>query len=84
MAITLPALPYPMNALAPYISEETFEYHYGKHHSAYVTNLNKLITNTEYEHLSLEKLLNNTAAGGIFNNAAQSMEPYFLLELFKP
>lgn len=71
MEHTLPALPYPMDALAPHISKETFEYHYGKHHQAYVTNLNNLIKGTEYEDLDLEAIIKKAPAGGVFNNAAQ-------------
>jgi Fe-Mn family superoxide dismutase len=71
MEHTLPPLPYAMNALAPHISQETFEYHYGKHHQAYVTNLNNLIKGTEYENLDLDAIIKKAPAGGIFNNAAQ-------------
>jgi Fe-Mn family superoxide dismutase len=60
-----------MDALAPLISKETFEYHYGKHHQAYVTNLNNLIKSTEYENLDLEAIIKKAPAGGVFNNAAQ-------------
>ncbi len=70
MAHTLPALPYAMDALAPIISKETLEFHYGKHHQAYVTNLNNLIPGTEYESASLEEIVKKSS-GGIFNNAAQ-------------
>ena len=70
MAYQLPALPYAMNALAPTISEETLEYHYGKHHQTYVTNLNNLVPGTEFEGASLEQIIMK-ASGGIFNNAAQ-------------
>lgn len=66
----LPELPYPKTALAPHISEETIEYHYGKHHQAYVTNLNNLIKGTEFENASLEDIIKKSS-GGIFNNAAQ-------------
>ncbi len=66
----LPPLPYEKNALEPHISAETLEYHYGKHHATYVTNLNKLIANTEFESASLEDIIMK-AKGGIFNNAAQ-------------
>jgi len=66
----LPKLPYDMNALAPHISAETLEYHYGKHHKTYVDNLNKLITDTEFADLSLEDIIKK-ASGGVFNNAAQ-------------
>lgn len=66
----LPPLPYPMDALEPYISKETLEYHYGKHHKAYVDNLNNLIPGTEFENLTLEEIVLK-ASGPIFNNAAQ-------------
>lgn len=66
----LPALPYAMDALAPHISKETLEYHYGKHHQTYVTNLNNLIKGTEFENLSLEEIVKKSS-GGTFNNAAQ-------------
>ena len=66
----LPKLPYEKNALAPYISEETIEYHYGKHHQTYVNNLNNLVPGTEYEGKSLEEII-LASSGGIFNNAAQ-------------
>jgi len=66
----LPELPYAKNALEPYISAETIEYHYGKHHQAYVTNLNKLIVGTEFENASLEDIIRKSS-GGVFNNAAQ-------------
>ena len=70
MAHTLPALPYAMDALAPIVSKETLEFHYGKHHQAYVTNLNNLIPGTEFESASLEEIVKKSS-GGIFNNAAQ-------------
>jgi Fe-Mn family superoxide dismutase len=70
MAFELPALPYANNGLAPYISEETLEFHYGKHHQTYVTNLNNLIPGTEFENMSLEAIILKSS-GGIFNNAAQ-------------
>ena len=66
----LPPLPYEKNALEPHISAETLEYHYGKHHATYVTNLNKLVSGTEFESASLEDIIMK-AKGGIFNNAAQ-------------
>jgi len=66
----LPPLPFPMDALQPQISKETLEYHYGKHHQAYVTNLNNLIKGTEFENLALEDIVKKSSAG-IFNNAAQ-------------
>ncbi len=70
MAFELPALPYAKNRLVPHISEETLEYHYGKHHQTYVTNLNNLIPGTEFEGLSLEEIIVKSS-GPIFNNAAQ-------------
>ena len=70
MAFELPPLPYAMDALAPHISAETLEYHYGKHHQAYVTNLNKLTDGTADADASLEDVIMK-AEGGLFNNAAQ-------------
>ncbi len=70
MEHTLPALPYAMDALQPHISKETLEFHYGKHHQTYVTNLNNLIKGTEFENASLEDIVKKSS-GGVFNNAAQ-------------
>lgn len=70
MSIELPALPYARDALAPTISEETIDYHYGKHHNAYVTNLNKMIEGTADADKSLEDII-RSSTGGVFNNAAQ-------------
>lgn len=70
MLHTLQKLPYALDALSPIISKETLEYHYGKHHKTYVTNLNNLIINTEFEALSLENIIQRST-GVIFNNAAQ-------------
>ncbi len=70
MAFTLPELPYAMDALAPVISKETLEFHYGKHHQAYVTNLNNLVAGTEFESATLEEIVKKSS-GGVFNNAAQ-------------
>ncbi len=70
MSFQLPALPYAMDALAPYISRETLDYHYGKHHQAYVNNLNKLVPGSDFENKTLEEIV-TTATGAIFNNAAQ-------------
>lgn len=83
MAFTLPELPYAKGALAPYISEETLEYHYGKHHQAYVTNLNKLIAGTEFESMSLEEII-KSSKGGIFNNAAQVWNHTFYWHCLSP
>jgi Fe-Mn family superoxide dismutase len=70
MAIVLPPLPWARDALAPHISAETIDYHYGKHHQAYVTNLNGLIKGTEFEQATLEEIVRK-ASGPVFNNAAQ-------------
>jgi len=70
MTFELPALPYAKNELVPHISEETIEYHYGKHHQTYVTNLNNLIPGTEFDGLTLEEIIVKSS-GPIFNNAAQ-------------
>ena len=70
MAHQLPPLPYEMNALEPTISAETLEFHYGKHHQTYVTNLNKLTEGGEFANASLEEIITKSS-GGIFNNAAQ-------------
>jgi superoxide dismutase, Fe-Mn family len=79
----LPALPYAKNALEPVISAETIEYHYGKHHQTYVTNLNNLIKGTEFENASLEEIIVKST-GGIFNNAAQVWNHTFYWNGFKP
>lgn len=79
----LPELPYAMDALAPIISKETLEYHYGKHHQTYVTNLNNLIKGTEFEKMSLEEIVKKSS-GGIFNNAAQVWNHTFYWNCFKP
>lgn len=79
----LPALPFDKAALQPYISQETLEYHYGKHHAAYVANLNKLIPGTEFENLSLEDIIKK-ASGGIFNNAAQVWNHTFYWNCLSP
>jgi Fe-Mn family superoxide dismutase len=79
----LPELPYAMDALQPYISKETLEYHYGKHHKAYVDNLNKLIAGTEFEDLSLEETIKKSS-GGIFNNAAQVWNHTFYWNCMTP
>jgi len=83
MAFTLPPLPYAMDALAPTISKETLEFHYGKHHQAYVTNLNNLISGTEFESASLEEIVKKSS-GGIFNNAAQVWNHTFYWNCMSP
>ncbi|MBN2188470.1 MAG: superoxide dismutase [Chitinispirillaceae bacterium] len=80
----LPALPFAMDALEPVISKETLEYHYGKHHAAYVANLNKLIAGTEFENLGLEEIVKKAPAGGIFNNAAQVWNHSFYWQCLAP
>jgi superoxide dismutase, Fe-Mn family len=79
----LPELPYAKDALAPTISAETIEYHYGKHHNTYVVNLNKLIPGTEFENLSLEDIVKKSS-GGIFNNAAQVWNHTFYWHCLSP
>ena len=81
---TLPPLPYAKDALAPTISAETLEYHYGKHHQAYVDNLNKLVPGTEFENLSLEEIIRKAQPGAIFNNAAQVWNHSFYWNCLKP
>jgi Fe-Mn family superoxide dismutase len=83
MEHTLPPLPYPKNALAPTMSEETLEFHYGKHHQAYVTNLNNLIKGTEFENMSLEEIIKKSS-GGVFNNSAQVWNHTFFWNCMKP
>ena len=84
MAHELPALPYAKDALAPHISAETLEFHHDKHHATYVTNLNKLITGTEFESMSLEDIVKKAPAGGIFNNAAQVWNHTFYFNCMGP
>jgi len=79
----LPELPYGMDALQPHVSKETLEFHYGKHHQAYVTNLNNLIKGTEFENASLEDIIKKSSAG-IFNNSAQVWNHTFFWHSMKP
>jgi len=83
MTHVLPPLPYEKNALEPHISAETLEFHYGKHHQTYVTNLNNLIAGTEFENLSLDEIVKK-ATGGIFNNAAQVWNHTFYWHSLSP
>lgn len=83
MAFELPALPYAKDALAPHISAETLEYHYGKHHKTYVDKLNGLVSGTEYEGKSLEDII-KTSSGGVFNNAAQIWNHTFYWNCLSP
>jgi len=79
----LPALPYAMDALQPHLSKETLEFHYGKHHQAYVTNLNNLIKGTEFENMGLEDIIKKSS-GGVFNNSAQVWNHTFFWHCMKP
>jgi Fe-Mn family superoxide dismutase len=83
MEHTLPALPYALDALAPHLSKETLEYHYGKHHNAYVVNLNNLQKGTEFESMALEDIVKKST-GGIYNNAAQVWNHTFYWNSMKP
>lgn len=83
MAIELPALPYDRTALEPHISGETIDFHYGKHHKAYVDNLNKMIEGTEFAELSLEDIIKKSQ-GGMFNNAAQVWNHTFYWNCLSP
>jgi superoxide dismutase, Fe-Mn family len=88
MAFELPPLPYPNNALEPYISARTLEFHHGKHHQTYVTTLNKLVEGTPMERQSLEQLIKSTykdeAKTKVFNNAAQAWNHTFFWSCMKP
>lgn len=79
----LPELPYALDALEPHLSKETLEYHYGKHHQTYITNLNNQIKGTEFENASLEEIVKK-AEGGMFNNAAQTWNHTFYWLGFTP
>lgn len=83
MSIELPKLNYELDALEPHISKETLEFHYGKHHQTYVTNLNNLIAGTDLEGKSLEEIVKNSE-GGVFNNAAQVWNHSFYWECLSP
>ena len=78
----LPELPYSKNALEPHISAETLEYHYGKHHAAYVNNLNNMIRGMEFEKMSLQDIVMKSS-GGIFNNVAQTWNHTFYWNCLK-
>jgi Fe-Mn family superoxide dismutase len=88
MAFELPPLPYPKNALEPHISERTMDFHYGRHHQAYVTNLNNLVKGSPFEQQSLEEIIKATHKDslktGIFNNAAQVWNHTFFWHSMKP
>ncbi len=80
---TQPKLPYAPDALAPAISQETVDFHYGKHEKAYIDNLNKLIENTEYADMELEDII-RTSTGALFNNASQAWNHIFYFFTFSP
>ncbi|MDD2388889.1 MAG: superoxide dismutase [Desulfobacterales bacterium] len=88
MTVRLPALPYEKHSLAPFISPKTIEYHYGKHHNAYITTTNTLIEGTELSNQDLETIIkktsNNTSMSLIFNNAAQAWNHSFYWSCMKP
>ena len=88
MAFELPPLPYPKNALEPHISERTMDFHHGRHHQAYVTNLNNLVKGSPMESQSLEELIRasyrDTSRTGVFNNAAQVWNHTFFWSSMKP
>lgn len=84
MTFQLPALPYPQDALAPHISAETLEFHYGKHHKAYVDKLNTLVPGTPFEGKSLEEVIKAAPAGPVFNNAAQIWNHTFYWNSLSP
>ncbi|MEO5348122.1 MAG: superoxide dismutase [Fe] [Magnetococcus sp. YQC-3] len=83
MPFTLPPLPYDKSALAPHISQETLEFHHGKHHNTYITNLNTLIAGTEFEQMTLEEIIQKSS-GGLFNNAAQVWNHTFYWHCLSP
>lgn len=83
MVHKLPELPYALDALNPHISKQTLEFHHGKHHLAYVNNLNALIPGTKFEDATLEDMIRE-ADGGIFNNAAQIWNHTFYFQAFSP
>jgi Fe-Mn family superoxide dismutase len=83
MAFELPKLPYALDALQPFITKLTLEFHYGKHHQAYVNNLNNLVPGTRFEHATLEEIVKE-AEGGVFNNGAQIWNHTFYFESFSP
>ena len=84
MAFELPKLPYDKDALAPYLSAETLEYHHGKHHAAYVNKLNELVANTKYASMPLEEIIKSAEKGPLFNNAAQHWNHSFYWKCLAP
>jgi Fe-Mn family superoxide dismutase len=84
MAFELPPLPYAKDALAPHMSEQTLNFHHGKHHQTYVNNLNGLIEGTQYANSSLEEIILAAEPGGLFNNAAQTWNHTFFWSCMTP
>lgn len=84
MVHQLAELPFAKDALAPYMSAETLDYHHGKHHQAYVNNLNNLIKGTEFEEMPLEEIVKKAAPGPIYNNAAQTWNHTFFWNCLTP
>jgi superoxide dismutase, Fe-Mn family len=88
MAYTLPDLPYAIDSLAPYMSQETLEFHHGKHHNTYVTNLNNMVKGNEFENMSLEDIIkktyNDSGKAGVFNNASQHWNHILFWKCMKP
>jgi Fe-Mn family superoxide dismutase len=84
MAFELPPLPYRKDALAPHMSEQTLEFHYGKHHQTYVDTLNKLVDGTDDAHKSLEEIILSAEPGPLFNNAAQTWNHTFFWSCMTP
>jgi Fe-Mn family superoxide dismutase len=88
MAFELPPLPYPKNALEPHTSAQTLDFHHGKHHQAYVTNLNNLVKGSPLENQSLEQVImaahSDSSKAGVFNNAAQVWNHTFFWNCMKP
>jgi Fe-Mn family superoxide dismutase len=84
MAFELPPLPYARGALAPHMSEQTLDFHYGKHHQTYVNNLNGLVAGTEFENAALEDVIRAADPGGLFNNAAQVWNHTFFWSCLSP
>ncbi len=84
MAFELPNLPYAIDALAPHISKETLEFHHGKHHATYVTNLNNLIKGSKFENATVVEIMKNAGPGGLFNNSAQHFNHSFYWTSLSP
>ena len=83
MKFVLPELPFPKDSMKGIISEEAFDFHHGKHHATYVTNLNNLIAGTEFENMELDEIIKKSE-GGLFNNAAQTFNHTFFWNCLSP